>query len=515
MIVNSVGRHIPENIKGYKKVIPYDKPHSIDPPIHKTAPYTGKILPGQDKLLPSIEEAIKKCKLKDGMTISFHHHLRNGDYVMNMVLEAISHMNIKNTKVATSSIFPIHKPLVDYINRGIVNRISCNFASGPVAEAISYGQLENPVVFRTHGGRDRAIEAGEEQIDIAFVGAPAADPLGNLNGVDGFSACGSLGYAFSDCRYAKKVVVLTDNLVNYPLVPTSIDESFIDYVVKVDRIGDSKGITSGSVRIIRDPMGLFIAQLAADVIEYSGFLKEGISFQTGAGGISLAVAKFLKEKMNKVQVKGSFLLGGATSYLVDLLNDGLFQCILDTQSFDSVAIKSLRENPKHLEISSSRYANPHNKGCVANQLDIMILGATEIDTNFNINVHTTSNGMIIGGSGGHADTAACAKLSIAVAPAIRGRVPIIVDDVVTVTTPGETVDCIVTDMGVAINPRQNLLKEQLLSKGLPVKDIHDLKNNIEKLTGKPKKIECSDQIVGIVEYRNGSVIDVIRKLVNK
>lgn len=512
MIENSVRRQIPASIKGYKKVIPYESVHGINPPPRKTPAYTGKMLPGQNKLLPSIEEAIKKCELKDGMTISFHHHLRNGDYIMNMVMDCISRTGIKDLKIAASSIFPIHKPLVGYIKSGIVNRISCNYASGPVAEAISFGELENPLIFRTHGGRDRALEAGEEQVDIAFIGASTADPLGNLNGIDGPSAFGSLGYAFSDCRFAKKVIVLTDNLVNYPLQPTSIDESFIDYVVEVDRIGDPKGITSGSVKMIRDPLGLYIAQLAAEVIEHSGLLKEGLSFQTGAGGISLAVAQFLKEKMIKAQVKGSFVLGGATSYLVELLNEGLFQCILDTQSFDSIAIQSLRENPKHVEIASSLYANPHNKGCVVNQLDVMILGATEVDVNFNVNVHTTSAGMIIGGSGGHADTAACSKLSIVVTPAIRGRVPIVVDDVVTITTPGETVDCIVTDMGIAVNPSQEVLRKNLLSKGLPVKDINDLKADIEKLTGKPKKLITSDQIVALVEYRDGSVIDVIRKL---
>jgi citrate lyase subunit alpha / citrate CoA-transferase len=512
MLLNSLGREIPEKIDGYKKVFPYQSPISLNPPAKKTPGYTGKMLPGQSKHLPRIEEAIKKCELKDGMTISFHHHLRNGDYIMNMVLDVISRMGIKDLKVAASSIFPIHKPLLDYIKRGIINRISCNYASGPVAEAISNGELAYPVIFRTHGGRDRAIEAGEEQIDIAFIAASAADSFGNLNGINGPSAFGSIGYAFSDCRYAKKVVVLTDNLVSYPLVPASIDESFIDYVIEVDQIGDPEGITSGSVKMIRDPLGLYIAQLAADVIEYSGLLKEGLSFQTGAGGISLAVAKFLKGKMEKKHIKGSFVLGGATSYLVELLNSGLFNCILDTQSFDKIAIQSLKENTKHIEIASSHYANPHNKGCAANQLDVMILGATEVDVNFNVNVHTVSSGMIIGGSGGHADTAACSKLSIVVTPAIHGRVPTIVDDVFTVTTPGETVDCIVTEMGIAVNPRQNILLKNLLSKGLPVKDIHDLQAEIEKLTGKPKKLKKSSEIVAVVEYRDGSVIDIIRKI---
>ncbi len=514
MIVNSLRRHIPEEINYYKKVIPYESPHSLAPLPHKSPGYPGKMLPGQDKLLPNIEEAVRQSGLEDGMTISFHHHFRNGDYILNMVMEVISNMGIKNLKVAASSIFPIHSPLVDHVRNGVVSRISCNYMNGPVAEAMSRGEFKNPVVFRTHGGRDRAIEAGEEKIDVAFVGAPTADLAGNLNGIDGPSACGSLGYCFSDCRHARKVVVITDNLVPYPLVPASIDETFVDYVVKVDRVGDPAGIATGVVKMIRDPLGLYIAQLAAEVIEGSGLLKEGVSFQTGTGGISLAVARFLREKMEKASIAGSFGLGGITAYMAGMLEDGFFRTLLDTQSFDITAIRSIKNNLKHMEISSSRYANPHNKGCAVNSLDVMVLSATEVDVNFNVNVHTMSDGMVIGGSGGNSDTAAGSKLAIVVTPAIRARMPIIVDNVFTLTTPGETIDCVVTDMGIAVNPRRNDLRDNLLAKGLPVKDIHDLQSEIEKLTGKPRNIKTADKAVAVVEYRNGSVIDVIRQLVN-
>ena len=42
------------------------------------------------KVLPDLEEAIRRVGLKDGMTISFHHHFRNGDYVVNMVMDVIA-----------------------------------------------------------------------------------------------------------------------------------------------------------------------------------------------------------------------------------------------------------------------------------------------------------------------------------------------------------------------------------------------------------------------------------------
>ena len=69
-----------------------------------------------------------------------------------------------------------------------------------------------------------------------------------------------------------------------------------------------------------------------------------------------------------------------------------------------------------MEMSASFYANPHNKGCVANQLDIMVLSATEVDVDFNVNVITGSDGVIMGASGGHCDTAAGSKLAIVVTP---------------------------------------------------------------------------------------------------
>ncbi len=512
MIVNGVGRTIPESIKGYKEVIPYIKPHGRDPFPYKTRKATGKALPGDKKLLPDLETAIRECGLEDGMTLSFHHHFRNGDRVVNLVLNQVASMGFKNLKVALSSIFPVHAPLVEHIASGVVGGLSCNYMLGPVAEAMSGGAFPFSVIFRTHGGRDRAIEAGEEIIDIAFIAAPAADEAGNFNGINGPSACGSLGYCLTDCQYARKTVVLTDNLEPYPLVPASADETVVDYVVKVDQVGDPAGITTGAVKMVDDPLRLKLARWAVDVIEAAGLLREGISFQTGTGGASLAAARFLRDKMFEYKVSGSFGMGGVTGYMSDLLQEGFFKAVLDTQSFDSKAIASLRDNPSHLEISSSRYANPHNKGCAVNRLDAMILSATEVDIDFNVNVHTASDGRVMGGSGGHADTAAGSKLAIVVAPSVRKNIPIIIERVHTITTPGETIDCLVTEHGISVNPLRVDLKGNLESAGMPLIDINDLKSLVEEQTGQFEKILPGDRIVGVVEYRDGSVIDVIRSI---
>ena len=195
-----------------------------------------------------------------------------------------------------------------------------------------------------------------------------------------------------------------------------------------------------------------------------------------------------------------------------MLEDGLFRSLLDAQCFDLVAVESLKKNRHHQGMSIGMYGNPHNKGAVVNALDVMILGAMEIDTDFNVNVTTGSNGVLMGGSGGHSDTAAGAKLAIVVTKLTRKRFPIVMDRVTTVTTPGETIDVVVTDRGIAVNPRRPDLQERLRDTDLPVMTITELKEIAEKITGPPEPVNWDDRIVAVVEYRDGTVIDVVRKV---
>lgn len=462
-----------------------------------------------NKLVKTIREAIELSGLKDGMTISFHHHLRNGDYVLNMVMEEIASLGIKDIKVNASSLFDTHKPLVEHIKNWVITEILTDYMSGGIGRYFSEGIMEKPIQFRTHGGRPNDIYNGKTPIDIAFVAAPSADSMGNCSGKYGKSACGSLGYAFADAMYAKKTVVITDNLVEYPLQDASITEEYIDYVVCVDAIGDPSGIVSGTTKITRDPVGLVMASYAAKVIEASGLLKDGFSFQTGAGGASLATAKFLKDIMLKKGIVGSFGLGGITGYMVEMLNAGCFRNLLDVQCFDLDAVESLRNNPAHQEISATRYASPGRKSAVVNSLDVVILGATEIDTDFNVNVHTNSSGYIMGGSGGHSDAAAGAKLAMIIAPMMRARLPIVTDRVTCISTPGESIDVLVTQGGIAVNPKNNELRNNLINAGLPVIDINELKEKTERITGVPEKITKGDKVVAEVIGRNGDLLDKI------
>ncbi|WP_035292437.1 citrate lyase subunit alpha [Clostridium sp. KNHs214] len=508
---NVLGREIPEKIEGYKEVKPFKGAFAEDGEKTIKSVKVKTVKPTDSKVLNSIEEALDKVEIKDGMTISFHHHLRNGDHVLNMVVDAIAKRGIKDITIAASSIFPTQASLVEHIKSGVVTGVYANYMSGPVARAISLGLLKKPAVMHTHGGRARAIESGDLHIDVAFIAAPTVDTYGNINGVEGPAACGSLGYAAPDAEYADKVVAVTDNLVPYPACPIEISQHHVDYIVKVESIGDPKGIVSGTTKITKDPVGLKIAKMASQVIKASGLVKDGFSFQTGAGGTSLAVAAELKEIMKKEEVVGSFAAGGVTGYIVEMLEEGLFRNIFDVQCFDLKAVDSYKNNPKHQGMSASMYGNPHNKGCVANNLDVMILGATEIDTDFNVNVTTGSDGIIMGGSGGHSDTAAGAKLAIVVTNLMKARLPIIKDRVTTVTTPGESIDVIVTERGIAVNPNRKDLMEKLQKTNLPVMTIEELKDMAEKITGKPKPIELTDEVVAVVEYRDGTVIDVVRK----
>ena len=462
-----------------------------------------------NKLVKSIQEAVKLSGLKDGMTVSFHHHLRNGDFVLNMVMEQIAELGIRDINVNASSLFDVHMPILEHIKNGVVTGISADYIAAGVGRAISQGIMEKPVQFRTHGGRPSDITLGRTPIDVAFIAAPTADPMGNCSGKYGKSACGSLGYAFADAMYAKKVVVITDNLVQYPLQDFSISEDYVDYVVTVDAIGDPKGIVSGTTKITRDPVGLVMAAHAARVIEASGLLKDGFSFQTGAGGASLAAAKFLKDIMLEKNIQGSFGMGGITGYMVEMLQAGCFRNLLDVQCFDLKAVESICNDPRHIEISAMQYASPSSRSAAVDSLDVVILGATEIDTDFNVNVHTDSNGYIMGGSGGHSDTAAGAKLSMIIAPMFRARLPIVTDKVTCVSTPGQDIDVLVTQGGIAVNPKNTELRERLVSAGLPVVDIRELKEKTERITGAPKHLPKGDRVVAEVISRYGDVQDRI------
>ncbi len=467
----------------------------------------------------TLEEAIRKSGLKDGMTISFHHHFRGGDKVLNLVVAKLAEMGYKNLTIAASSLSDVHAPLIEHIKNGVVTKLITSGLRGELANEISHGLMKEPVVFRSHGGRGSAIANGDLHIDVAFLGASSCDPAGNACGYsrseNAKSICGSLGYALPDAQYADKVVIVTDDLVDYPNTPNAISERNVDYVVVVDSVGDSSKISSGAIRDTKNPRDILLAQNAAKVIINSGYFKEGFSIQTGSGGASLAAVKYIRESMISQGIHASYALGGITAHMVKMHEEGLIKRLIDVQSFDKVAAESLRNNPFHKEVSANEYASADEPGSAVHYLDMVILSALEVDVNFNVNVLVGSDGIIRGAIGGHPDTAADSALSIIVCPLLRGRIPCVVDEVTTLITPGSTVDVVVTEYGIAVNPRRPEIAERLKKAGLHIVDIHELKDLALKAIGTPDKLPFGDKVVGVVMNREGSVQDVIMNIVDQ
>ncbi len=466
--------------------------------------------------LVTLDEAIRRSGLKDGMTISFHHHFRGGDKVVNLVVGRLAEMGFKDLHLAASSLSDVHAPLIEHIENGVITRISTSGLRGQLADRISRGLMKEPVIFRSHGGRGSAFASGGLHIDGAFLGASSADPLGNACGYsrseNAKSICGSLGYALPDAQYADKVVILTDDLVDYPNTPCSISERQVDYVVEIDSVGDSSKISSGAIRDSKNPRDILLAQKAAKVIINSGYFNDGFSIQTGTGGASLAAVKYIRQSMIDRGIKASFALGGITAHMVRLHEEGLIERLIDVQSFDKVAAESLKSDMMHKEVSANEYASADEPGSAVHYLDMVILSALEVDVNFNVNVLVGSDGIIRGAIGGHPDTAADSALSIIVCPLLRGRIPCVVDEVTTLITPGSSVDVIVTEYGIAVNPRRPELAGRLRAAGLDVTEITALRDKALSIIGTPAALPFGDRVVGVVMNRDGNVLDVIRNI---
>ncbi len=510
---NAVGREIPDALLTGDRAV-FQGNNARDGMTYRKAGPTVRayVRPQESKLVPSLREAIERCGLRSGMTVSFHHHFRDGDYVVNMVMREIAAMGIRDVTIACSSIGSAHDPVAGMIEDGVVTGLQTSGIRGKIGEAVSHGKLATPAIIRSHGGRVRAIETGEVHIDVAFIGAPSADEYGNARGKGGKSDCGVLAYSMVDAKYADKVVVVTDTLVPFPNFPPSIEGIDVDCVVVVDAVGDANKIASQAIRITQDARELLMAEDCARVMAATPWFRDGFTFQTGAGGPSLAVNRFLEPLMIEKDIKMRWALGGISKPTVELLEKGLIENIVDTQDFDLDAVRSVHSHPRHFEISTSAYANPMNKGAFVNRLDFVILAALEIDTDFNVNVITGSDGILRGAPGGHPDAAAGAKCTIIVTPLVRGRIPTVCDRIVTVTTPGESIDVLVTDYGIAVNPARSDIRKALDDAGIRTTTIRALRDKAYAMVGAPDDLEFEDRVVAVVEARDGTILDVVRQI---
>jgi len=512
LVKNAVGRLVPTEING-EKAVPFMGVGKYKPEGYKHA---AKITTNADfpadgnKQVASIKEALVKAGLKDGMTISSHHHFRNGDLIMNQVFDIAKELGVKNLRWFPSASFPCHEHLIQYLEDGTISHIEGSM-NGALGRFTSQGKMSKMAVLRSHGGRYQAVQDGKVKIDIAIIGAGTADPFGNANGLYGDSASGLLGFALADSEYADKVIVITDNMVPFPCVPWQIQGNHVDYTVKVDKVGEPEKIISGTTKITKSPDRLLLAEMTAEFCDVAGILKDGFSFQTGAGGTSLAVSDYFSKIMKKKGIKARFARGGSNKYLVRMLEEGQIDYILDGQTFDLEGVRSMAENKGHTWTSPFTSYNYHNKGNFAGLVDVVILGATEVDVNFNANVVTHSDGLLLHGIGGW-QNCLFSKTVILPIPLFRDRIPVVMDEVTTICGPGELIDVIVTERGIAINPLRKDLLEAVKGSNLPIKTIQELKDEAEAICGVPTKPTLGEKVIAAIKWVDGTVIDCVREV---
>ncbi len=512
LVPNSIGKSVPTLVNNIPQV-PYKGVGNHVPTGKKYGPpiLSCRNFPADgNKIVATLKDALIKANLSDGMTISTHHHFRNGDVIANQLFDIASELGVKNLTWAPSASFECHAPLMKYLEDGTIHHIEGSM-NGSLGRFTSEGKMRGMSILRSHGGRYQAIQDGEIQIDIAVIAAPTADEFGNANALYGPAACGSLGFALADSQYATKVIVATDNLVTFPNTPWQIQGNYVDYVVKVEKVGIPDKIISGTTEISRSPDRLFLAAMTARFCEAAGIIKEGFSFQTGAGGTSLASSFYFAEIMRRNSIKARFARGGSNKLLVGMLEEGLVEYILDGQTFDLYGVESMRNNPKHINTSPFTSYNYHGKGNFAQLVDVVVLGATEVDLNFNANVVTHSDGVLLHGIGGWQDCL-FSKCTILPIPLFRDRIPIIKDEVTVLCGPGELIDVIITERGIAINPLRQDLIDKVKSQNLPLKTLEQLKSEAELICGVPEKPEFDDEIVSVVKWVDGTVLDAIRKV---
>jgi len=513
LVQNAAGRMVPAEING-KETVPFKGVGKHHPEGHKAGPplrSCGDYPRDGNKVVANLKTALKNAGLADGMTVSTHHHLRNGDFVANAVFAAAAELGVKDLRWFPSASFPCHAPQIEHLEQGVIHHIEGSM-NGPLGDYCSSGKMRGMAVLRSHGGRYQAVQDGDVHIDIAVIAAPTADPFGNATGDRGPTACGLLGFALADSEYADHVIAVTDNLVDFPCIPWQIQGNNVDQVVVMDSIGDARKIVSGTTQITKSPDRLLIAELTARFCDEAGIVRDGFSFQAGAGGTALSFAIFLRDLMRERGVKARFVRGGSTEYLVDMLEEGLTDYILDGQTFDLEGVRSMRENSGHVNTSPFTSYNWHGKGNFASMVDAVVLGATEVDVNFNANVVTHSDGKLLHGIGGW-QNCLFSKCTILPIPSFRDRIPVLVDEVTTLCGPGELIDVIVTERGIAINPLRRDLIEKVQDSSLPIRTITELKDEVEEICGgAPQKPALGEKVVAAIKWVDGTVIDGVRQV---
>ncbi len=468
--------------------------------------------------------------IRDGDTISYPHYYRTGDKGLKLVVDKLREHKKRNIKIYGNAFFDHVDPwLIEAVRDGVVGGVYGNVYKS-LGSNVTKGELLPWVgVGFSHGDRVRKLQTGEVELRVAFGPVPIADQWGNANGLLGKPEhlCGPVGLFDADMDYAEYVCLLAGTVSATVVMPTPITMERVDFVVKVDDPGLNSGIGSGTLDMNKARQNPFNAQVGDNitrVIKAAGIVKDDFSFQVGSGA-GLLVLENIRAMLKEMKVRANFSIGGVTSLHVDMLEEGTLYQLMHGQLFEPSArmFESMLNNPRHHEITTAFYASVANKEAAVNMLDLAVLSTLEIDREFNLNT-VCAGGRIIGGIGGGQDVAAGADLTIIFMPLATGKdgkgFPKVVDRVYTKTTPGEVIDVVVTEEYAAVNPAsRSKYKDSILDCGkqhgvklVTIEELH--RKSIEKAQEFgtiPTTPEPTGDVVHVIEWRDGTLLDVIRK----
>ncbi len=468
--------------------------------------------------------------LHDGDTISYPHYYRTGDKGLELIVNKLRETGKKDIKLYGNALFDNTDPwLIEAVRDGIITGIYGNLYRKMGAYLMAGELLPWVGVGFSHGNRVRKLQTGEVNVRVAFGPVPIADVYGNANGLYGKPEhlCGPVGLFSADAEYAEYVCLLAGTVSETVVMPTPLSMEQVDFVVKVDDPGLNSGIGSGTLdmhKAMSNPFNAAVAHNVTNVIKAAGVVRDDFSFQVGSGA-GLIILNNIREILKEEKIRANFSIGGVTSLHVDMLEEGTLKQLMHGQLFEPSdrMFRSMIENPNHHEITTAYYASVANKEAAVNLLDLAVLSALEVDLEFNLNT-VCANGRIIGGIGGGQDVASGADLTIIFLPLATGKngkgFPKVVDRVYTRTTPGEVVDAVVTEDYVAINPRstsnyKDAIIERAKDFGANLVSIEELKALSEKKANEfgaiPPNAETTDEVVHIIEWRDGTLLDTIKK----
>lgn len=461
----------------------------------------------QAKLADSLRQALDQVGLKIGMVVSTHHGLKNADEVAFLFFSTVKIMGINYLSWAPADTFPCHDEMVQFFENSVITKME-GPVRGKMGKYCSQGKMHEKVHLRSFQGRANALKSGDLNIDLAIIAAPIADVYGNASGWNGKVSGGPLHKALLDVKHAKRVIVVTDNLVGKPIDGPEITHSMVDFVVKEPQLTKKSFVLPKKVKLTHSPDKFLIAENAFNFLKALNILHNQPSVYLGSGEIQLTILQLIHTYLKERRQTLSQGLGKGSYLSVKMLNEGTLNQIIDMDPADEIALKSLKANSNHQMFD---YTTDHlDLEELFSTLDIVFMGAIQVDTNFNGNVVTASDGTMVSGVGFWQECLK-GKIVVLVLPLQRDRVPGVVSKLTTACDLGHNIDVVVTERGIAINPLRKDLLNSVKNKRLPLKSIIELKNEAEQICGVPESVKFGSNTVAMVHATDGTVIDTVKQ----